>query len=372
MNLRERLMTVLRGGKADRVPITVYYSLLPDTYPTTGPVYGSGYSYEVPAKNPAVKRLYDRGLTFIGWCPTHKQTQSDVRIEQQETHVNGKKEVTIRIITPAGSVTERAGFDPNYGSRWVHEHFIKSVDDYRVMKYVYDHTSAEPSWEEYRRADKDMGEKGIIIAEILPIPIQWLFVEIMGAQAWSEGVMLNTGAFEELLDSLTRVYLRQVEIAAGSPAEVVWFSDNITGTVMSPALYNRYCKPVYDRACGMLRQAGKLSFAHYDGACKTLQECVRSVPIDIIEAFTPPPMGDMTVAEARTAWPDKVLSINVPGNLFSRPADIIQNYVLEYAQQGGRGGRFIVGCTENYNWDEFDHAFTAIAEAVDLSQAGVS
>jgi hypothetical protein len=118
MNLRERLMTVLRGGKANRVPMTVYYSLLPDTYPTTGPIYGSGYSYEIPAKNPAVKRLHDRGLTFIGWCPTHKQTQSDVRIDQQETYVNKNKEVISRIITPAGSVTERAGFDPNYGSRW--------------------------------------------------------------------------------------------------------------------------------------------------------------------------------------------------------------------------------------------------------------
>jgi hypothetical protein len=51
----------------------------------------------------------------------------------------------------------------------------------------------------------------------------------------------------------------------------------------------------------MLHQAGKLSFAHYDGACKNLQDCVRSVPIDIIEAFTPPPMGDMTVAQARAA-----------------------------------------------------------------------
>jgi hypothetical protein len=66
------------------------------------------------------------------------------------------------------------------------------------------------------------------------------------------------------------------------------------------------------------------------------------------------------------------LIINVPGNLFSRPVDIIQKYVLEYAHQGGHDGRFIVGCTENYNWDEFEHAFTAIADAMDQSHAGNS
>ena len=46
MNFRERLMTVLRGGKADRIPLTIYHWLLPDT--------------------PAGKRLHAQGLIPIG------------------------------------------------------------------------------------------------------------------------------------------------------------------------------------------------------------------------------------------------------------------------------------------------------------------
>ena len=177
---------------------------------------------------------------------------------------------------------------------------IKSVEDYRVMKFVFEHTDIEPAFDDYVAADRAMGDEGIVLGEILPIPVQWLLVEIMGTPTWSEGVLLHTPEFDELLNSLTCCYKRQVEIAAESPAEVIWVPDNVTGTIMSPRLFQMYCKPIYDFACGVLRQAGKVSFAHYDGANRPLRECIAGVALDVIEAFTPPPMGGMTVAEART------------------------------------------------------------------------
>ena len=155
-----------------------------------------------------------------------------------------------------------------------------------------------------------------------------------------------------------------MEIAANSPAEVIWFPDNVTGTIMSPRLFNKYCKPIYDYACNVLRQAEKLSFAHYDGANKPIKDCIADANLDIIEAFTPPPMGDMSVAEARQAWPDKVLSLNCPGNIFREPAEIIESHIRRYLEQGGAEGRFIIGCTEEYDPDRFEHAFSAIVRAV--------
>ena len=133
---------------------------------------------------------------------------------------------------------------------------------------------------------------------------------------------------------------------------------------MSPRLFDRYCGPIYEEAYAELKQAGKLSFAHYDGSNRPLADCVATTPLDIIEAFTPTPMGDMTVAEACSAWPDKVLSLNVPGNLFIQPAEVIESHTGQYLAEGGQRDGLVLGCTEEYDFTKFEHAFSAIARAM--------
>jgi hypothetical protein len=317
MTFRQRLMTVLRGGKADRIPVTIYHWLLPDT--------------------PAGKRLHAQGLIPIGSRRVFREKHRDITIRRSEAMHEGTKQTVTEIVTPVGTLTERSKLDPTYGSRWVQEHLVKSVADYAAMKFVFEHTDIEPAFEDYVAANHAMGDKGIVLGEILPIPVQWLLVELMGPPVWSDGVLLHVPEFDELLESLTRCYRRQVEIAAESPAEVIWLGDNVTGTVMSPRMFDRYCKPIYDFACDIFRQAGKMAFAHYDGANRPLRDCIAATKLDVIEAFTPPPMGDMTVAEGRQAWPDKVLSRDQE--------------------------RFILGCTEEFDLRQFDHAFSAILRA---------
>ena len=271
-SLRERLMTVLRGGKADRVPLTMYEF-----------VHGR------PFDTPAGKRLHAQGLIPIGSRRVFRERYQDVTIRRSDSIEQGNKQTLTRIETPVGTLTERVTIYPSYGSRWVQEHLVKSPADYRVMKFVFDHTETEPAYDDYRAADQSMGDRGIVLAEIISTPVMWLFVEIMGAEAWSEGILLHREEFDELLDSLTRCYKRQLEIAAESPAEVVWLGDNITGTIISPPTFQRYCKPIYDFACGVLRQAGKVSFAHFDGVNRPLRDCIAGVGLDVIEAFTPRP-----------------------------------------------------------------------------------
>lgn len=345
MTLRERLMTVLRGGRADCVPFTIYEWLLPNT--------------------PAAKRLHKQGLILIGSRSLYREIQRDVSIESKEVEESGQKKMITRIKTPVGEVIEKAGFDPHFNSRWIQEHFIKSIEDYKVIQFVFEHTSYEPSYATYCKANQKIGEAGIISGEILPIPIQRLLVHVMGPQTWSEGIMLYEEQFNKLHEALYRNYCRQAEIAAQSPAEVIWFPDNVTGSMMSPAMFNKYCKPIYDYACFVIKQASKLSFAHYDGANKTLKDCIASTDLDIIEAFTPPPMGDMKVREARAAWPGKVVSLNFPGNLFDKDTKVIERYACAYMEEGGDRGRFVMGCTEEFDPNYFEHTFSTIAQVMD-------
>ncbi len=352
MNLRERLMTVYRGGKADRVPWTIYDWILYAACPGKG--------------NPFEKD----GLTLLGCATLIKETYDNtVTIDQKQIGSGKDRKITTTIKTPVGEVTEIAGFDPSFDSKWITKHFIKSPEDYKVMQYLYDHTSTEPYYEKFIEADKKMGNRGIILGGIHPLPVAWLMLEIMGTETWCEGVMLHKAEYDALEESLHKVYKRRLEIAADSPAQVVWFAESLTGTILSPPLFNKYCKPMYDYACKLLNEAGKLTFSHYDGDNLSLKDCIASVDINIIEAFTPPPMCDMTIAQARKAWPDKVVSINFPAVLFSEPADVIEKYVCDYMAEGGSEGKFVIGCTEEFDFARFDHTFSAIARAMSRFQS---
>ena len=79
-------------------------------------------------------------------------------------------------------------------------------------------------------------------------------------------------------------------------------------------------------------------------------------------------MCDMTVAQARAAWPDKVLSINFPGTLFSEPTEVIEKYTCELMEQAGNEGKFVIGCTEEFDFTRFEHTFSAIAGAMERFQ----
>lgn len=351
MTLRERLMTVYRGGKADRVPLTIYDWILEAACPGEG--------------NPFEKE----GLTLLGVASLFKDKHDNsITIDQREVGSGRDRQIITTIKTPVGEVTECAGFDPSFGSKWITKHFIKSPEDYKVMQYVYDHTTSEPSYEKFIEADKKMGRRGIILGGIHPIPVAWLMLEIMGTETWCEGVMLHTDEYDALQESLTKLYKRRLEIAADSPAEVVWYAESLTGTILSPSLFNKYCKPIYDYGSKILKQAGKLTFSHYDGTNLPLKDCIASADINIIEAFTPPPMERMTITQARQAWPNKVLSVNFPGILFNEPSEVIEKYTWEYMEQGGNEGRFVIGCTEEFDFTRFEHTFSAIINAMERFQ----
>lgn len=337
-------MTTYRGGKADRIPLTIYDWLVPDT--------------------PAGKRLRDKGLTTIDSKRIFSEEYKNVTVRKKEVGSGVNKEFVTTIETPVGNIIERAKLDPTFQSRWVMEHFIKSLDDFKVMKYVFDNTITKPAFEEFREADARMGNRGIVLGEILPIPIQWLLVELMGTEMWSESVMMYPDEVDELHESLTKLYKEQITIAADSPAEVIWLPDNVTGSIMSPDLFDKYCTPIYAEACVELKQAGKLSFSHFDGINRPITKNIAQTPIDVIEAFTPPPMCDMTVAEACEAWPDKVLSLNVPGTLFTEPYEVIESHIQQYMKDASHRNGFVIGCTEEYDFTKFEHAFSTIGSTM--------
>jgi hypothetical protein len=300
----------------------------------------------------------------MGTARIFRPVYEEVTITEERKEVAGRPWMRVQIETPAGTLTEEATIEPNYGSRWIRKFFITGVEDYAAAEFFFRHTRFEPDFELWRITDAAIGDGGITVGEIMPVPIVHLMVAWMGVEGLTEGIYVHPDRFDALIDALDQHYDRQVQLAAECPAEVVWFPDNVTGTIISPRLFERYCAPVYARAMPIMRSAGKIPIAHYDGSNRPLVGCLAQTDLPVIEAFTPPPMGDLGVAEAKAAWPDKVVWVNFPGNLFLEPPEVIEAYTLDLLREGAPGGRLVIGCTEDFPLSEFEKTFSAIGRAL--------
>lgn len=344
MDSRQRLMTVLRGGAADRIPWNIYAWLLP--------------------KTPEARALLPLGLGLMDSQRIFREVHPHVEISVRRETRDHIPHIHTRIDTPQGTLTQEAIIEPGYGSLWIKKYFVSRPEDYPAAEFYFRQMQCLPDFESWIRADSEMGGNGIVVGEIIPIPLMTLVVSWMGIESMVEGIYEHTARFEGLLDAVERVYDRQIQLAAESPAEVIWFGDNVTASIISPRLFEKYIAPTYARVLPVLRAAGKFPIAHYDGSNRPLLRNLASTDLPVIEAFTPPPGGDLDVVEAKSAWPDKVIWINFPGALFLDSAEAIRAYTLQLLESAAPGGRIVMGCTEDFPGEHFDKTFGAIGRAL--------
>jgi hypothetical protein len=85
---------------------------------------------------------------------------------------------------------------------------------------------------------------------------------------------------------------------------------------LTPGLFERYVLPEYQRRSELLRNAGKYTFAHWDGSVKGLLRYAKRTKLDGMEALTPIPQGDVTIQEIKDALGDMVLVDGIPMTWF--------------------------------------------------------
>ena len=67
---------------------------------------------------------------------------------------------------------------------------------------------------------------------------------------------------------------------------------------------------LYEKLFPILDSAGKKLQCHYDGQLRIIADDIAGMDLDGIDSFTEPPEGDMTIGQARSAWPEKFLWVH--------------------------------------------------------------
>lgn len=327
MDVAERVWSVLRGEVPDKVPWLIYSNHLPRG------------SFE--------REMRAMGLGLDVRCSVHRLHMPNVKTE---TTTVGNYAYTL-YRTPVGELrttrrTEMTFQLPNQGS-WTMEHPVKNHGDLRAAKFMIEDTVYEPQYDLYGQLEEELEGDGVVTVGGDYTPLMKTIVTYLGFRTFALTLRSHPEELEDLLEALDRRNIDMYNVIARSPARIVRIGDNIDGVMISPALFEKYCLPYYNKYARVLKNASKTVISHMDGRLRKLKGVIARSDLDAIEAFTPPPMGDLPVREAKEAWRGKVLWMNFPEEVFLRSAEEIREYAMSLLKEMAPGPGYIIGITED-------------------------
>ncbi len=338
-NLREEIELALAGGAPGRMPFT-YYDLL------TPPGFD-------------LAPLQARGMAICARRAVWRKTYTEVDIRDYP-----EADGSIRTVftTPVGVVTARRRAAPQGEAPL--EHPIKTRDDYRVARYIVDHTRYEPCYDMFTKEVRTLGDAGKVIAHTCYEPLLDLQIGWIGQEQFCYELADNADALMELHEALVRNHRAMYEVVARSPADYVLYGGNVVPSMLGPERVCDLVAPCWNAFADRLHEADKKIGCHLDADNSLILDVVKRSGLDFVEAFTPPPDCSVSVAAARAAWPEKRLWINFPSSVHLQSPDQIRAATREILEQAGDRRGVLLGVTEDVPVDRMLPSFHAILDVL--------
>ncbi|HOL35327.1 MAG TPA: uroporphyrinogen decarboxylase family protein [bacterium] len=279
-----------------------------------------------------IKTVYDRSVIV-----KHENT-GDCSITEMETPIG--------VVRCMHRKTEG-----EFRSRHLSEHFIKSVDDIRVMKYIAEAMEFEPDYEPTLKALGETGQDGVILNGCFSVPfIQFAKIDAGYMNAFYLWVDYRKEV-DELLNVYFRKYLEAVKILADGYADIIATGDNMDGVMITPKIFKEYAVPYYQECKKILSEKGKIFEGHWCGRTENLLPLVPGCGLDVVEAIVTAPMANITLKEALDILDNRVvLQGGIPSVLVCKEGGTKQDfirYINEVIVPLKERKSFILGMSDN-------------------------
>lgn len=373
MNARDRMMAVLHHEEPDIIPFAVSFR----NY-----LWAYGLSE-------AHRKLMNMGLgVFLHLSvQAYKYTSPHVKREVTQDYGNAGTWSTVDLwdtvrcgilgagpnctrtilTTPVGSISTtalggsgRAGFTfiPDGGN------LIKDIHDYEVLEYIIEDTEYSPNYEEVLKVQSALGNDGVVSVHVPKSPLQEI-LQMTGVRQFARDFFMHRKEVEELYTLIYRKELELFKIVAESPAEIVFQCDDLTGDVTNPELFEKYCIPFYNEAAKIFHRNDRIYAVHMCGRLRSLRDLIPKTSIDIIDAFTPPPNGDLPLREAKEAWEGKqIIWASFPASVVLEGQDAVEKKTIEILKSAAPGDDFLLQVAEDIPLANAPEALATILRTV--------
>lgn len=328
MTSRERVLTTLRGGQADRVPISLFLN----PYEPSNPWVDDPSYRDLLA---ACRRYED---VFYSVYAPEGFLLTDYEADTTASALpNG--DIEHRVETPLGPLTSivRKGARGHL-KRWITE--PADVEKWLSLPYVpltFDH---EPLLEARERLG-DLVTTQVVMTDPACCT-EWIAEEVVAVWTIEE-----RGLLRDLYDECFRRLKDVVMQVAAGPADVVYFNgpEYCLPPLMSPRDFGEFVCDYDRRLFEIIRQGSdQLIIVHSHGKVSRFLEAFRDTGLHALNVLEPPPLGDVDLADAKRRIGSEVCLI---GNLQwddlvrSNP-DGVRRLVSEAMAAGKPGGGYII------------------------------
>ncbi len=346
MTNRERILAVLDGKSPDRIPWIARLPLWYNARTTEG---------NMPA------RFQGNSLLEVSRILRTGNPARDGRIfmiryeglEMRTEHAPGV--LRQRFVTPLGEVTFGRILTSELEGRTDQglplEHPIRSVEDYRILEYIAEHTFYNPCYEAYLAYEAEVGDEGFPMVSCGDCPFHYFLLYLAGYnQAYFE-IADHPQEFEHLMTVMTQVEKARLwPVVADSPARLILHGVHFDSQMTPPRQFRQYITPYYREFSTLLHSRGKSLAWHADDDSKAILGEVKEAGFDMSECFCTSPMVEVTLEEARAAWgTDVIIFGGVPSIVLEPtfPEAEFEAYMRSLFQTIAPGDAFILGVADN-------------------------
>jgi len=326
MNARQNLVAALEGQTPETTPLSIYdWNLHAIT------------ARELAARlqEPPWKQLFEQGLGLTSHCEIIEAVEHGTSVSEEQRREGNDLYHVVRKRTPVGEIRKvtRNG--------WHHEEWVKEPADYRVAKWIVEHTELRPRYERFAEHEAVVGNYGLTLITgsgnwLHRTPLMKINIDWAGTEQFCLDLAMEVPEMFELYEALKKQFLDEQRIIAAGPGRYVKWLENLTIGMLGPNRYRELLMPVYSEGAPILKAGNKRVMVHYDGALNVISDQIATAPFHIVESLTEPPEGDMAYDRCRACWPEKVLWANFNMSLYQLPPEALRQAVLDKLNRAGR------------------------------------
>ncbi len=326
---RDNLIAALDGSRPEWIPYTVNQEFVTD--------------------DPAWEGLFAAGLCRIPYVHTVREEMIGVERVVEPVTWQGPpgRRVTLRTSQGEISQIEVRG--------WVQAYYLKTPTDYRVMAHIVRNTRLSLDPAGFEAAEREVGDRGLTLVGVGRSPMQTILVDYAGLENFSYHLSDEFPELFELAEALEAQLLERCRLTAAGPGRYISLLENFTAESWGAARFRKYHLPVYAKLLPIFHATDKRVFPHCDGQLACVAPLLAETGFAGIESLTEPPEGDMTLAQARAGFPDRVLWANINVGVYALPPAELRRWVRERVQAAapdGRGLAFEISEDLPPNWRE--------------------
>lgn len=318
----ERVTAVLHGRETDRVPFTVYESLI---------------------REEQRRPLYPLGLCIVNRVCSYEIVYG-CRIEETSERV-GKDTVKVTKVyrTNAGDLRAVSMCSPD--TSWMVEYPFKDRSDYPKLMSLVKTMYPRENYAAVEALKAVLDPAHNVIRDQIPLePLQKIILEFMGTETFCYEWMDSRDEILKLAAAVRGFNRKVYPIVARSPLDFCNYGGNVMPGVIGPDTFRGYYIPDYLEAAEEAHRSGKKIGCHFDSDNSVILPDLRNTGLDYIEAYDlgmNPPISEY----ARLC--DKTLWLNFPSAWQIHEPSAIYEETLQILEDADKTSGLLIGITED-------------------------